>query len=145
MRSNTIIGMLAFLWVGMILAVALENVVVVEGSHLLQSISFGVVRNIFSSFNKIELVLMLAMIMPLFSGAPSIVDVTAIVLIAAILIFQVFFVFPLLSQQVDLLSVGIKPLSNAMAVQHRIYGVTEIVKLALLAFLGFRYILSLPS
>ena len=135
MKINLIIAVVALIWVGMILAIGMESVVKFNTPTLTKPIGFDVGRTVFAAFNKAQLGLLIIIIISLLFSYLTFVDKSLIAFITLILVLQIFWLFPALSQRVDLILSGIKPAPTYM---HGFYGALEIAKLILLFILGLR-------
>jgi hypothetical protein len=137
MKIKLIIAVLAILWVGMILAIGMESVVKFQTPTLIKSVGFDVGRTVFSAFNKVQVIVLIAIIICTFFAGLSSSNNCLIAIITFILLLQVFWLFPELSHRVDLILNNIKPNPTY---KHGLYGFLEIAKLALLFILGIRLI-----
>lgn len=137
MKLTLIIAVLAILWVGMILAIGMEGVVKFSTPTLTKPVAFDVGRVVFAAFNKVQVALLLAIVVCAFFASLSIWDNLLIASLTVILLLQVLWLFPGLSERVDLILNNVKP---PPTYKHGLYGFLEIVKLALLFVLGMRLI-----
>lgn len=127
------IGFIAVLWVGMILAIGMESVVKFSTPSLSKIIAFDLGRVVFSAFNKLQLVLLLFMMAIAFFSRLTLWEKIGLIVITIIMIFQVWWLFPILSNRVDLLLSGIQPPTTYI---HAFYSTLEIIKVLTLLFLG---------
>lgn len=138
MSIKFILGLVTILWVGMILGVGLDNIVKFNAPTLTKTVGFDVGRTVFSAFNHVQAVILLLLCIGMFVANVPQIDKGLILSIGFILLLQVFYLFPALSARVDLLLAGTKP---AASFQHALYGMLEILKLALLLALGIKLLI----
>lgn len=62
MKLNLAIGILASIWIGMILAIGMESIVKFSAPTLTKPVAFDVGRVVFSAFNKAQLLLLGVMV-----------------------------------------------------------------------------------
>lgn len=128
-----------FLWAGMILGISfLESWAKFRAPLLTKTIGLDVGRTVFIYFHKVEIFWLVLLV---FFGALTSISWLSWILvgiITTIVILQIFWLFPILTQRVDALING-KNLSKSYA--HTFYGISELVKLVLLLVLGNIFIL----
>ena len=135
MKLNVIIAVLAILWVGMIMGIGMESIVKFNTPTLTKPVALDVGRTVFGAFNKAQIGLFILMaVVAMFAGL-SRLDVTLMAVIALTVILQVVWLFPILSQHVDVVLAGNKPPANYY---HALYGTLEIIKLIGLVLLGIK-------
>ncbi len=137
MKMNVMVGVIAILWVGMILAIGMESIVKFNTPTLTKAVGFDVGRTVFFAFNKMQGILLVLLIIGAIIGSLTWVDRGLILVIAILLALQVFWLFPELAHRVDLILSGVKPPSTY---KHALYGIFEIVKVVLLMVLGIKLI-----
>src|SRR3990167_8657333 len=129
MKIKMIIALIAILWVGMILAIGMESIVKFNTPSLSKAVAFDVGRTVFSAFNKVQCLLLLILIVGMMIGPFSTVDRVVVAVIAIVLALQALWLFPHLSQRVDIILAGNKP---SPTYQHSLYGILELIKFSLL-------------
>jgi len=137
MKIKLIVAMIAIFWIGMICAIGMESIVKFSTPTLTKAVGFDVGRTVFSAFNKVQAVMLALLVAGAIFGALTTLDKAIIAVIAVILLLQVFWLFPELSQRVDMILSGIKP---PPTYKHGLYGLLEMGKLLLLAGLGIKLI-----
>lgn len=132
-KAHIAVGLLAMIWLGMILAIGLESMVKFSTPTLTKLVAFDVGRVVFAAFNKVQLIMVALMF--ILSCYTKIYKPLLVVLIVLsfILFLQLFWLFPELSHRVDLLFSGINP---PPTYKHGLYGMLEIIKAILLLLLG---------
>lgn len=138
MRAKLLLGLIAILWIGMILAVGMENLVKFDAPSLSRAVGFDEGRVVFHFFNKVQFIMLMSMLMLIFNGELGWTEKLVFLCVGITLAIQVFWLFPILSSHVDLILAGIKPPST---LDHALYGWLDLIKLALLSVLGFRLLL----
>ena len=138
MRSRLLLGMIAILWIGMILAVGMESIVKFDTPSLSKAVAFDEGRYVFSFFNKVQLILLASMLFLVANKYMTWVEKIVFFLLSILLVIQVFWLFPMLSKHVDLILAGIQPPHTP---GHALYGAIEFGKIILLSVLGFRVLL----
>lgn len=138
MRAKLLLGLLAVLWIGMILAVGMESVMKFYTPSLTRAVAFDEGRVVFHFFNKIQFMLLAAMLVLLFSGEMGWIEKTVFLCVGMTLAIQVFWLFPILSAHVDMILSGVNPPSG---LDHAIYGWMDLAKLLLLSVLAFRLLI----
>ncbi len=138
MKLKIMIGMLAVFWIGMIFAIGMESIVKFNAPTLTKAVGFDVGRTVFSAFNKAQVLLLVLLLVGVMLARMPLLDKAAVLVIAVILLLQIGWLFPLLSQRVDMILAGVKP---PPSYQHGLYGMLELTKLALLGFLAVRLLL----
>ena len=132
-NGKMLMVMVALVWVGMMLAIGMESIVKFNAPTLTKPVGFDVGRTVFGVFNYLQLGLLAIVVNCAFFVQ---IDLLKKILIASAgisLCLQVFWLFPELSQRVDLILKGIKP---PPTYQHALYGMLEIFKLAVLSLFG---------
>jgi hypothetical protein len=135
MRAKLLLALVAMLWIGMTLAVGMESVVKFDTPTLTRIVGFDEGRHVFAFFNKVQFVLLAVMFVLVMNRDMEWMERLIFVLLAAVLVAQVFWLFPELSQHVDMLLSGVTPPPTNT---HAIYGWVELIKVALLSILAFR-------
>ncbi len=127
---------LCFTWFGLTAGISLlEAPVKFTAPALSREAALDVGRVVFAALNKVELVaLILTLVLVRASSLARALWAPAAAL-ALILIAQSAWLLPELSRRSQQIVSGIEPPSSPV---HAIYGVLELVKLALLLYLGFR-------
>jgi len=135
MKLKIMIGMLTVFWIGMIFAIGMESIVKFNTPTLTKAVGFDVGRTVFSAFNKAQALLLVLLLVGVMVARMPLLDKAAVLVIAVILLLQIGWLFPLLSQRVDMILTGVKP---PPSYQHAVYGMMELTKLVLLGFLAVR-------
>ncbi len=135
MKLTLFIAVIAILWIGMILAIGMESVVKFHTPTLTKPVAFDVGRTVFSAFNKVQLGLLVLIIVGTMMAGSGFFDKMLAIGLLAVLVLQIFWLFPDLSQRVDLILSGTKPPATY---KHGLYGLLELAKLALLVILAWR-------
>ncbi len=127
-----------FLWAGMILGISfLESWVKFRAPTLVKPVGLDVGRTVFRFFHGAQCGLLLILIfLSIFINLEPI-QWAAIAILTGILILQLFWLFPKLSQRVDAIIAGNTP-SNSYI--HSLYGIFEVVKLLILIIFGWTLI-----
>jgi hypothetical protein len=135
MRAKLLLGLVAVLWLGMLLAVGMESIVKFDTPSLSRVVAFDEGRYVFHFFNKVQFFFLAVMLMLIFTREVDWIERLCFVLLIAVLTVQVYWLFPQLSHHVDLLLAGMKPpQTNA----HALYGWAELLKITLLSVFGVR-------
>jgi hypothetical protein len=137
MRYKLFIAVIAIFWLGMIFAIGMESIVKFNTPSLIKAVGFDVGRTVFSAFNKAQLVLLVGMIVCAVPARLKLLDQSFIALITLFLLLQIFWLFPALSERVDMILSGVKPQPTY---KHAYYGLLEIGKLIMLVLLASRLI-----
>lgn len=135
MKVYAWVAIVAILWVGMILGIGLESIVKFNTPTLTKPVAFDVGRTVFNAFNKAQLVLLVLLVVSAFVARVTPVYQAGIAVVAVIVILQTIWLFPVLSQRVDIILAGNTPASTY---HHAVYGLLEVSKLLLLSALGLR-------
>lgn len=141
MKYRLTVAIIAFIWVGMIAAIGMESLVKFSAPSMALATGIDEGRTVFSAFNKVEGFLLLALVVCGIFGKFKNFEKLLIVGVALALVLQVFWLFPALSRQVDLVMKGITP---PQTFQHSLYGVLEFCKLAMLFALGIEGLRAYP-
>jgi len=67
MRAKLLFGMIAILWIGMLLAVGMESVVKFDTPSLTRAVAFDEGRYVFHFFNKVQFVMLASMLILVFN------------------------------------------------------------------------------
>lgn len=126
----------AFTWFGMTAGISLlATPVRFTAGTITRPVALDVGRVVFTALNRAELVaLVIALVIVRVSGSARVYWMPLFAL-ALILIAQGGWLIPELAARTDLVIAGIEP---GPSIAHGAYSVLELVKLALLAFVGFR-------
>ena len=127
---------IAFTWLGMTAGVALlATPVRFTANTITRPVALDVGRVVFAALNKAEFVaLILVLIIVRVSGRAKELWIP-VLLLALILIMQASWLIPELSARTELVIAGSEPPSS---IAHAAYSTLELIKLILLAFVGFR-------
>jgi len=134
MKIKLMVSIIFFLWIGMILAIGMESVVKFQTPTLTKLVAFDVGRTVFNAFNKVQMLLLGFVIAGACFGHVSRFVVILIFGLGVTLLLQIFWLFPELSQRVDMLLNGMTPPASY---KHALYGILEVIKLIFLIVLGF--------
>jgi hypothetical protein len=138
MKIKLMIAVIAIFWLGMIFAIGMESIVKFSTPTLTKAVGFDVGRTVFSAFNHVQLGLLALLVIAGLFAHVKVTDVSIIAVLAVIIAIQIFWLFPALSQRVDIILAGMKPLPTY---QHGLYGGLEIGKIILLMLLAGRSII----
>lgn len=128
----------AFLWAGMILGISfLESWVKFRTPTLVKPVGLDVGRTVFKFFHGAQCGLLLILIFLSIIIKLETIQWAAIAILTGILILQLVWLFPKLSQRVDAILAG-STISNSYI--HSLYGIFEVVKLVILIILGWTLI-----
>lgn len=141
MKLRLYAAIIAFIWVGMIAAIGMESIVKFSAPTMGLQTGLDEGRTVFSMFNKVEGILLLFLVSCTIFGKFKWFEKLLVVGVTVALVLQVFWLFPTLSQQVDLVMKGITP---PQTFQHSLYGVLEFCKLAALFALGVEILRGYP-
>lgn len=134
-------AVIAFIWVGMIAAIGMESLVKFSAPSMQLSTGFDEGRTVFAAFNKVEGGLLIGLIFCALFGELRKFEKLLIIGVAIALTLQVFWLFPTLSQQVDMVLKGVTP---PRTFQHSLYGILEFCKLAMLFAMGVEILRGYP-
>jgi len=139
MKIKILIAVVVILWIGMILAIGMESIVKFQTPTLTKSVAFDVGRTVFGAFNKAQMILLGLIIIGAIYTSLTKVDNALITGLIIVLFLQVFWLFPQLSERVDMILAGVTPPATY---KHGLYGGLEVLKLVFLSVLGFKLLLS---
>jgi hypothetical protein len=127
--------MLLLLWAGMIVAISfLESWVKFRAPTLTKPIGLDVGRTVFRFFHTAQCGLFLILVVLSILAQATAIQWTAIIILAGILALQLAWLFPKLSQRVDIIQAGNMPAHSSI---HTVYGILEVMKLFILVALGW--------
>lgn len=135
MRAKLLLGLIAILWIGMILAVGMESIIKFDTPSLTRAVAFDEGRVVFHFFNKVQFILLLSMLALIFSSEMGWTEKLVFLCVGLTLAVQVLWLFPVLSSHVDLIVAGINP---PRTMDHAFYGWMDLAKVSLLSVLAFR-------
>ncbi len=142
MKLKLVISALAILWIGMIIAIGMESIVKFSTPLLSKPVGFDVGRVVFEAFNKLQGALLVSLLVLAFFARVTTWDKILLGCLSAIFLVQVFWLFPELSQRVELILTGIAP---PPTYKHLLYGILELLKLTILTAIGLQILLIVPS
>jgi hypothetical protein len=121
-------------WCGVICAIAIEAQLKFQAPGITRELGLGIGKLVFMALNRVECVIavLLAVALFVFAGARSARIIYGF--IVAILLAQTFWLIPVLTERIDLITSGQTPPDSQM---HFIYIAFEITKIALLLILSF--------
>lgn len=134
--SPKIIATISIFWAGMVAAISfLESWVKFRTPTLQKAVGLDVGRTVFGFFNKIQMALLIAILVLAF----NVVNINSILfsillVLTAIVFLQNIWLFPKLAKRVDYVIKG-EPLPPSKV--HTVYGLLEIIKLAILLWIGW--------
>lgn len=125
-----LIAITTLLWAGMILGISfLESWVKFRTPSMTKPVGLDVGRTVFSMFYKIQHCIFTSIVLLSLIAQISIIDWILLSSVGLILSLQFFWLLPKLNSRVDIIIAGEQPASSIL---HALYGMTEILKLALL-------------
>lgn len=131
---NAIVGAIAFLWLGMVLALSfLEAPLKFRAPGITVQLGLGIGRLVFAALNRIEVALLLVVTTSLLIASGPATAIWADVLLAVLLAVQVLAVKPALSRRSEHVLAGERPTPSPA---HLTYIGLECCKLLLLLALG---------
>ncbi|MBS0425635.1 MAG: hypothetical protein JSR71_14800 [Proteobacteria bacterium] len=138
MLSRLII-LTALLWAGMILGISfLESWVKFRAPTLTKPIGLDVGRTVFNSFHKVQCILLMMIILIGISIKLTLINWFIVGVLTIIFILQLVWLFPTLSQRVNVILAGGKPQNSHT---HKVYGIFEIAKFLILIDFSMRLML----
>ena len=124
----------AFVWLGMVLAISfLETPLKFRAPGITVPLGLGIGRLVFRALNTVQVILSVALITALLSGAPGAAEWTLLVVTAALLATQTVLLRPRLDRRAQKIITGRSPPPSRL---HLIYIGLECLKVATLIALG---------
>lgn len=127
---------ICFIWAGLVLGISfIEAPLKFQAPGITLGLGLGIGRIVFGALNKIELVLLTALIVVTFLSNPSSKTILIIAALLFILLLQTLWLLPSLDARADSI-INNKPLPDGNSL-HVFYVMGELIKLLNLIFLGF--------
>ena len=138
-------AMAIFIWIGFVCAISfMEAWLKFRAPNVTLPIGLSIGRVVFNGLNTVEWVLA-AIVIGVFAlrkGIPSFFQLVFLGIPVTILIIQTFFLFPILSERVDIILSGQKPSPSYV---HFYYLILEVLKVVSLFIFGVFRLISLAS
>jgi len=130
--------MASLIWIGLLLGISfMEAPLKFQAPSVTLPIGLEIGRLVFNNLNKMEWIMLLLMILSLIFSRPKNGIMLLVAGLALILIYQTFFLLPVLDQRAETIIAGGSPAPNNI---HFFYVALEVAKLVLLATSTYYFI-----
>ena len=134
-RGTAAVMAVAILWIGMLLGVSfLATPVKFMAPSLTLPVALDVGRHTFAVFNKAEWLLSLLLLLAVFAGGRTRLNVAAVVVVIVLVAAETFWLLPPLDQRVGAIIAGQQPAPSNL---HELYIGLEVAKLFVLILVAF--------
>ncbi|MPZ17557.1 MAG: hypothetical protein GEV06_06570 [Luteitalea sp.] len=133
-RARLLLAALAFVWIGLLIGIAIEAIVRFDAPGLTRAVGLSVGKVVFAAIAGVERIMFpIAAILAFVTRPPKLVRIMLVGIGAVLLVEQVF-LLPVLSARADMVIQGQTPPPSST---HLLYMTGEVIKLILLAAMGW--------